>query len=75
MSFHADRDQVARWLDELDSLPPDRGAAVIRLLGEVVADCPVCGLPVTRSDRRAPSEAGLGHLDCVGPAPTPPAVA
>ena len=52
MSFHADRDQVARWLDQLESLPPDRLGAVIRMLGEVVAACPGCGEPVTRTDPR-----------------------
>lgn len=59
--------EVAGWLRFLDPLPEHRRAPVIRMLSEVVSDCPVCEEPVRRCDRRALDiDEQLGHLQCIG---------
>jgi hypothetical protein len=40
--------------------------AVIRMLVEEVAECPICGRPVRRNDPRDLTDTGLAHLVCTG---------
>ena len=58
-------------LAQLDSLPPDRQAAIARMVFEVVGICPVCDEPVRRCDSRrvvnVEDEDWLAHIPCLEP--------
>lgn len=53
------------WRESLCPLPDDRIDDCLRLLSEVVADCPHCEEPVRRCDPRRLIDADrLAHLAC-----------
>lgn len=57
--------EVSRWEQSLaPHLPPERVAAVVGMLAEVVDDCPHCGEPVRRADERLRRGERLAHLRC-----------
>lgn len=59
--------EVARWEQDLSPhMARERVVAVIAMLADVVGDCPACGEPVRRCDRRRLSEnSRLAHLACI----------
>jgi hypothetical protein len=58
-------------LAQLDSLPPDRQAAIARMVFELVGICPVCDEPVRRCDSRRAVEVDdehwQAHIPCLEP--------
>jgi len=62
--------EVARWQADLAPLEADRRDAVVQMLCEVVADCPICDEPVRRCDPRrlVGDEERLAHLRCASDA-------
>jgi hypothetical protein len=59
--------EVQRWHEQLaPHMPADRVVAVIRLLADVVTDCPVCDEAVRRCDPRVLHGGELLHLRCAG---------
>ena len=68
MRYDALPGEVTRWVEQLQSLPEDRRARVIRMLAFVLADCPVCEGPVRRCDPRARAGDGFMHVRCRGTA-------
>lgn len=60
--------EIRDWQEFLAPLSPDRAQAAMRLLAEVVGDCPTCQGPIRRSDRRRLVEDRLYHRGC---APVP----
>ena len=47
-----DSEEFEELLAQLDSLPPGRHAAIARMCFKQVAECPVCGEPIRRCDKR-----------------------
>ena len=69
MSRHiATPGEMSSWRAELKPLAADRADAVMRMLSEVVNDCPACDEPVRRCDPRRLVDERLLHLRCA-PAP------
>jgi hypothetical protein len=56
--------EISHWRESLSPLPQNRLDAVLRLLSEVVAECPACEEPVRRCDPRRVIEDRLVHLAC-----------
>ena len=56
--------EVARWREALRTLAPERQESAIRMLGEAVADCPICERPVRRCDPRRLVDDQLVHVVC-----------
>ena len=57
--------EVATWMRDLATLPPDRRGPVVAMFPEVVADCGYCNDPVRRCDSRGLVRRRLVHRRCV----------
>ena len=65
MSRHvATPGELRQWREKLAPLRPERIDGILRLLSEVVDECPSCGDPVRRCDCRRLVRGRLFHLSC-----------
>jgi hypothetical protein len=65
MSRHlATPGEFEQFMAQLEPVPADRRSAIARMNFEQMAECPICGEPVRRRDRRDLIDGGLAHLLC-----------